>query len=73
MRGALADAEQYGKIYLFKNVSELRLNYQIRLLAFRAFNENKKLIIQVPKKCKLHSSLKDFVKSFGTNLLIVRV
>ena len=72
MRGALADAETGSLIYLFKNVSELRLTYQIRLLAFRAKNENKKLIIRIPKECRIHSLLSEFSKSLGRVMRIER-
>ena len=35
-RGAKADAERDGALFLLKNVSSLRLTYQIRLLTFLA-------------------------------------
>ncbi len=62
-RGARADAEQGNRIYLFKNVSKLHATYQIRLLAYRASKEGKKLIIQVPKHSEREDSLKEFMKA----------
>ncbi len=47
-------------LYLLKNVSLLRLTYQIRLRTFRAMETNCKLIIRVPKMCEIHSSLTRF-------------
>ena len=62
-RGARADAEKGKKIYLFKNVSRLHATYQIRLLAYRAYKEGKKLVIQVPKHGEREDSLKEFMKA----------
>lgn len=73
MRGALADAEQGDKIFLFKNVSELRLTYQIRLLTFLAIEKRMRLVIQVPNKCRIHISLTNFVKSTGRKVQIKKV
>jgi hypothetical protein len=64
-RGARADAETPFKLFLLKNVSELRLTYQIRLLAFRAQQTNRKLVIQTPKHCKVHGSLRTFANSMA--------
>lgn len=62
-RGARPDAETFNKIYLVKNVSVLRATYQIRLLAFKAVDTHKKLILKVPKECKFDSSLKELIKT----------
>lgn len=64
-RGSLPDAETLDKIYLIKNVSELRATYQIKLLAYRAAENNKKLIIKLPDTCKIHGSLKRLIKETG--------
>jgi hypothetical protein len=72
-RGAFADAEASDKIYLFKNVPSLRLTYQIRLLTFRATETNRKLVIRVPKRCKIDSSLRDYVTGFPKTIRIERV
>ena len=61
-RGARADAERNDAFILLKNVSSLRLTYQIRLLAFRAKDTGRKLVIRVPEYCAIHPSLRDFQK-----------
>jgi hypothetical protein len=61
-RGTRADAEKFGKIYLIKNVSMLRATYQIKLLAFKAVQTHKKLVLDVPKTCQFHESLKNLIK-----------
>lgn len=72
-RGALADAETREKLYLFKSVSRLRLTYQIRLLAFRAAQENKKLVLRVPKNCRLDRALSVFIKDLRPIVQVERV
>ena len=67
-RGARADAEVGDKVYLIKNVSELRLTYQIKMLTYMSQTRNKKLIIRLPKAAKIHESLREFVR--GVNGLI---
>jgi hypothetical protein len=61
-RGAMPDAERFNKMYLVKNVSTLRATYQIRLLAFKAVDSGKKLVLRVPAACQFHNSLKDLMK-----------
>lgn len=65
LRGAKPDAEVGDKMYLLKNVSNLRLTYQIRLLTFMANARGKTLIIQIPKTAKVDESLKRFVSDSG--------
>ena len=72
-RGALPDAEQDDKIYLFKNVSTLRATYQVRLLVFRAAQTGKRLVVRVPRACKLHPTLAALRREAGKALLIERV
>lgn len=64
-RGARADAETIDKIYLVKNVSILRATYQIRLLAFKAASNHKKLILKVPKTCRFDISLMELMELTG--------
>ena len=71
-RGARPDADVSGKLYLIKNVSELRLTYQIKLLAFMAKTKGKKLIVQLPKGAKVHESLRDFVREMSGLVKIER-
>jgi len=61
-RGARADGEAHDKLVLAKRVSVLRATYQIRLLAFRAMQERRKLVIMVPEHCVIHPTLRQLVK-----------
>jgi len=60
-RGARADAETDDAIILIKKVAELRATYQIRLLAYRASQIGKTLVIEVPKECTIHRSLQNLL------------
>ena len=72
-RGARADAECNDAYFLLKNVSLLRLTYQIRLLAFRAKDQGRKLVIRVPAGCKVHPTLGDFQKEHAKVVRIEKV
>ena len=72
-RGAHTDAESYDKLFLLKNVSTMRLTYQIRLLTFWASESNKRLVVRVPKHCKVHLSLRAFVKEFPKAIRVEKV
>ena len=67
-RGSLPDAETNDKIYLIKKVSTLRATYQVRLLAFKATQTRKKLILAVPRSCQFHQSLKALIKLTGKTI-----
>ncbi|WP_408891318.1 hypothetical protein ACJ2CR_16940 [Myxococcus faecalis] len=67
-RGTRPDAETNDKLYLIKSVSILRATYQIRLLAFRAVEIRKRLVLVVPKHCKFHSSLKTLIRTTGRTI-----
>lgn len=71
-RGTRPDAETYDKLLLIKRVSELRATYQIRLLTYRAVHEGKKLVVEVPKQCRIHSSLRELTKQYTKSVTIVR-
>lgn len=62
-RSTRPDGEEYAKLHLIKNVSELVLTYQIKLLTFKATEERKKLTIHVPNVCTIEKALKDFVSA----------
>lgn len=49
--------------YLIKNVSEMRVTYQIKLLTYLAQLRTKNLIVQLPVQARVHSSLGEFVRS----------
>lgn len=61
-RGTRPDAEVNGVYYLLKKVALLRATYQVRLLAYRAQKEGKRLIIRVPKGFRAAPSLKALMK-----------
>lgn len=71
-RGALPDVELHDKIILIKRCSELRLTYQIRLLAYLAQQKHKKLVIELPKGAKVHKSLNGFRNQMAKIIEIVR-
>jgi hypothetical protein len=71
-RGARPDAETYDKLLLMKRVSELRATYQIRLLTHRAVQERKRLVVEVPKGCKIHDTLRELITQYPQNIAIAR-
>jgi plasmid maintenance system killer protein len=50
-------------IYLIKNVSALRATYQVRLLALKAAQHGKKLVLKVPPACRFENSLADLARA----------
>jgi hypothetical protein len=62
-RGARPDVVDADTWFLLKFVSRLRLTYQIRLLAFGAEQSGNRLVIRVPKGCRLSAPLRDFVRT----------
>jgi hypothetical protein len=57
-RGSRPDAEIGDKLYLLKKVFVLHATYQVRLLAYRAQQEGRRLVIRVPRGFKPGPSLK---------------
>jgi len=72
-RGSKPDAERQDAVFLLKNVSQLRLTYQIRLLTFNAQESGRRLIIRIPSRCKLLPSLTDFQKKNNKFIRIEKV
>lgn len=72
-RGTRADAETHDKLFLFKNVAILRATYQVRLLLYRAIQEQKKLVIDMPKGSKIHPDLQMLTNDYRKNVEIARV
>ena len=72
-RGARPDADINDRLYLIKNVIELRLTYQIKLLTYQAQLRRKKLVVQLPKHSRVHSTLREFVRSHNKIVQIERV
>lgn len=71
-RGTRPDAETKDKIYIIKNVSELRATYQIRLLLFRAVKLQKKLILVIPESCLVFPDLTKLISENEKTVLIER-
>ncbi len=63
-RGTRPDIEADDRLYLFKNVPILHATYQVRLLAFRAQQERKNLVIRVPRGFRPAKSLLDLMSEF---------
>jgi hypothetical protein len=61
----MPDAENAKTLYLLKNVSEMRLTYQVKLLAYMAHTKGKKLHIRLPSTAKVHPTLRDYVHERG--------
>ena len=72
-RGSRPDLERNDAMFLLKNVTHLRLTYQIRLLTFRAMDFKKKLVIRVPKGCLISQELKSFQSEHSKHLRIEKV
>ena len=72
-RGARPDFETNDRIGLIKVVSLLRATYQIRLLALKAVETKKKLVIVLPKHGKLHPTLRDLQKQLPKTIRIERM
>src|SRR5688572_26355724 len=71
-RGTRADAEIGNKLYLLKKVLVLHATYQVRLLAFRAQQEGKQLILRVPRGFKAAPSLKALMNELAGVIRIER-
>ncbi len=73
-RGARPDATDGGNTwYLLKFVSELHLTYQIRLLTFSAGEAGARLVIRVPRPCRLSRPLRTFIRDHKATLKLERV
>jgi hypothetical protein len=72
-RAARADAVQGPTSYLFKRASALRLTYQIRLLAYHAFESRGILVIEVPAHCEIAAPLQAFANEYRSFVRIERV
>jgi len=61
-RGSRPDAETATALYLIKLVSALRATYQVRLLALKAAETGKKLILKVPAGCRFDPALEGLIR-----------
>ena len=72
-RATRADGEVGDAIYLIKNVSSLKLTYQIRLLTFQALQSRRALIIGVPRRCQISEQLRTFAEQHSPAIQIKRM
>lgn len=72
-RGARPDTEVGDRLYLLKKVPLLRATYQIRLLAYRASQEAKKLVIRGPRNLRADKSLRELMANLPGVIRIERV
>lgn len=72
-RSARADAETFDRLILLKNVSILRATYQIKLLAYRALETEKKLVIVIPQHSKMDRTLRDLIKELPKVIRVERI
>ena len=61
-RAARPDEISGGQWYLIKNVSLLRLTYQIQLMTLLAAQRGTSLVIRVPPHCRLSPALAAFLE-----------
>ena len=71
-RGARPDADVHEKMHLLKSASELRATYQIRLLLYRAVQENRKLVLNIKNGCKIADDLRSLINEYSRNIEVVR-
>jgi hypothetical protein len=72
-RGTLADLETPNRLYLMKNVSRMRATYQVRMLLCRAEEDGKKLVLRLPKTCKLGDDLVSLRREHPATIIVERV
>lgn len=72
-RGSMPDVENGAALYLLKNVSKMRLTYQVKLLVYMAHPKGKRLYIRLPSTAKVHHTLRDYVHERGGLVKIERV
>lgn len=72
-RGARPDAQVGDRVYLLKNASFLRATYQIRLLTYLASTKGSRLIIRVPRSCKISSRLRQFLDEYHKYVRLEKV
>ncbi len=72
-RGSRPDAEVGDNLYLIKLVTNMRLTYQIRLLAYSAKLRGKQLVIRLPASAGIDGKLAEFVGDSANPVRIERV
>ncbi len=71
-RGTRPDGARGRELILFKNCSELRLTYQIRLLTYFAAQKGLILGIYLPADAVVHRDLDAFCAEHATKVRIIR-
>lgn len=61
-RGSRPDAVVPGRWYLIKNVSLMRLTYQVRLLAYMAQQNSAQLVVVLPPADRVSMDLRAFAR-----------
>ncbi len=69
-RGTRADAESPQAYYLIKNLKSLQATYQVRLLAYLAQKNGKKLIIRAPKVFRPAGSLQKLMAELKGRIVL---
>ena len=72
-RGTRPDAVVGATWYLIKNVSRLRLTYQIRLATYLAIDRRSRVVIRVPSAAELSADLDAFARAHAAHLSVERV
>lgn len=72
-RGAMPDAEVGPRLYLIKNVTSLHATYQVRVLLYRAIESGKKLVLCIPRACRLETDLAALRKEHRKHFIVERV
>jgi hypothetical protein len=72
-RGARPDAIVGDTWYLIKNVSKLRLTYQVRLLTFLASDAGACLRIRLPESALISPDLRRFLRDHRETVSVERV
>lgn len=72
LRASRPDAIDARFFYLVKNVNQLRLTGQIRLLTFMAIENHRKLRLVIPPMCQLSSDLEAFVFAHAKSVVVDR-
>jgi hypothetical protein len=61
-RGSRPDGQDRETAHLVKNVLELRLTYQVRLLTFLAQGSGKRLLISIPRSARISRDMRAFLE-----------
>ena len=71
-RGSRPDGQFGSTYFLVKNVSRMRLTYQVKLLTLMAQEQRGVLVVQLPKGAKTSRDLRAFAKSHRGSVRVER-